>query len=76
MRNRIFITVIFALFAIGNAMAIIGGVSPRQTSAPSYKTESGDCRIPVSQTDLDINNVRCRLLAAGDLWWDFDKGEI
>ena len=25
-----------------------------------YKTEAGDCAPPVSQTDMDINNVRTR----------------
>ncbi len=76
MRNRIFATAVLALFIAGNAMAIIGGATPRNNNATTaYKTESGDCRIPVSQADLDINNVRCRLLAAGDLWWDFDKAK-
>ncbi|MCS6819883.1 MAG: hypothetical protein NZ522_08010, partial [Chitinophagales bacterium] len=36
-----------------------------------YKTEAGDCASPVSQFDMDINNVRCRLLNGGDMWWDF-----
>jgi hypothetical protein len=38
----------------------------------SYKTEAGNCSIPVSQYDLSINNVRARLLNAGDLWWDLN----
>ncbi|MFN8278354.1 MAG: hypothetical protein U0T84_12800 [Chitinophagales bacterium] len=41
----------------------------------SYKTEAGDCRIPVSQYDLSINNVRCKLLNAGDMWWDLDNAK-
>ena len=39
-------------------------------AADSYKTEAGGCTIPVSQFDMDINNVRARLLDAGDMWWD------
>ncbi len=35
-----------------------------------YKTEAGDCAPPVAQTDMDINNVRTRLLNGGDMWWD------
>lgn len=41
----------------------------------SYKTEAGDCTIPSSQYVMDINNVRTRLLNAGDLWWDLDRGK-
>ena len=29
-----------------------------------------DCAEGISQVDLDINNVRARLLIGGDLWWD------
>lgn len=41
---------------------------------PSYKQESGGCNIPAAQFDIDINNVRARLLNAGDEWWDFNVG--
>ena len=41
--------------------------------AAAYKTEAGDCRIPVSSFDLSINNVRCKLQNGGDMWWDFDN---
>jgi len=33
------------------------------------KTAS-DCQAATAQTELNINNVRTRLLAGGDLWWD------
>ena len=29
-----------------------------------------NCPIPTAQADLDVNNVRARILNAGDLWWD------
>ena len=41
----------------------------------SYKDEAGDCKIPSSQYVLDINNVRTRLLNAGDAWWDLDRAK-
>ncbi|MFN8309440.1 MAG: hypothetical protein U0T73_05705 [Chitinophagales bacterium] len=50
-----------------------GSVAP--APKPSYKTEAGDCRTPVSQYDMSINNVRCKLLNAGDMWWDFDNAK-
>jgi hypothetical protein len=34
------------------------------------KTGVGDCAPSNSQRDLDINNVRARLLGGGDFWWD------
>jgi hypothetical protein len=34
------------------------------------KTNIGDCAPSNSQRDLDINNVRARLLGGGDFWWD------
>lgn len=36
----------------------------------SFKAEAGDCLTPAAQADLDINNVRARLLTGGDLWWN------
>lgn len=40
----------------------------------NYKTEAANCISPSAQFDLDINNVRARLLTGGDLWWDFANG--
>ncbi len=34
-----------------------------------------DCEQSTAQTDLDINNVKARLLVGGDLWWDSDGGK-
>lgn len=34
----------------------------------------GVCASSESQIDMDINNVRARLLGGGDCWWDFSKG--
>ena len=33
------------------------------------------CEPATSQTDLDINNVRTRLLAGGDMWWDLNDAK-
>ncbi|TAL60051.1 MAG: T9SS C-terminal target domain-containing protein [Bacteroidetes bacterium] len=29
------------------------------------------CSQPTGQSDLDVNNVRTRILTAGDFWWDY-----
>ncbi len=34
----------------------------------------GSCAAATKQIDLDINNVRARLLNGGDCWWDLNKG--
>ncbi len=38
--------------------------------AETYAKLAADCADATTQVDLDINNVRCRLLGAGDFWWD------
>lgn len=43
------------------------------TAKPSFKTEAGDCTTPSAQFDLDINNVRARLLTGGDMWWNLSE---
>lgn len=40
------------------------------TSTDAYKTSVADCEIGNSQFDLDINNVRTKILARGDMWWN------
>jgi hypothetical protein len=39
----------------------------------NYKSLGG-CNIPADQFDMDVNNVRARLLDAGDQWWDLSVG--
>ncbi len=34
-----------------------------------------DCTASISQVNLDINNVRARLLGGGDMWWDLSDGK-
>ncbi len=47
-------------------------------SAPASNTQEVSyrmsCAQAVRQTDLDINNVRARLLVGGDVWWDGSSG--
>lgn len=39
----------------------------------SYKDEAGNCQGGSSKFDIQINNVRARLLTGGDLWWDLSS---
>ncbi len=43
---------------------------PARLSADNF---DGLCTPAISKVDLDINNVRARLLTAGDLWWDLNR---
>ncbi len=45
-----------------------GGIAPKPTK-PVMRVAAG-CDPPTSQIDLDINNVRARLMNGGDMWWD------
>lgn len=68
----------FILYCLGynTCFAIVGGSNGKKVVPQvNYKVEAGDCKVPVSQFTLEINNVRTRLLNAGDLWWDFDKAK-
>ncbi|MCC6754690.1 MAG: hypothetical protein IT266_11980 [Saprospiraceae bacterium] len=38
------------------------------------QTRGGACAPATKQIDLDINNVRARLLNGGDCWWDLNRG--
>ena len=46
---------------------------PHKNGKASFKTEAGDCVTPSAQFDLDINNVRARLLTGGDMWWNLSE---
>lgn len=45
----------------------------RTINKSTFKTEAGDCTTPSAQFDLDINNVRARLLTGGDMWWNLSE---
>ncbi|MBI1227626.1 MAG: hypothetical protein GC192_20500 [Bacteroidetes bacterium] len=65
-------------------LLILLGSSPMLASRPLSQTEKtklrpsanfvAGCLPAQAQIDLDINNVRARLLTGGDLWWDRHDG--
>lgn len=42
--------------------------------AAHAQSNNTDCSSPTSQIDLDINNVRARMLGGGSMWWDLANG--
>lgn len=56
-----------------------GHINPRQgkkTGDSEQKLVSlrADCSQSRSSIDMDVNNVRARLLGGGDVWWDLNNG--
>ena len=50
------------LYSIGRADVV---------GAPSAnKTGVADCEPATSQFDLDVNNIRAKILNGGDFWWN------
>ncbi len=55
-----------------------GWKTPKDTHPGSGSQQVGyraNCNQATQGTDLDINNVRARLLNGGDMWWDLNKGK-
>jgi len=53
-------------------------INPNNKGAPANNNQvvsyRMSCAQAVRQIDLDINNVRARLLVGGDVWWDGNNG--
>lgn len=50
-----------------SAREILGKVAPKPSQ---LKTTAATCQGAVAAIDLDINNVRARLMTGGDMWWN------
>lgn len=75
MKYSFFIFIIFVSF-LNNAWAHKPSESYGKVNASSKKLQvrGGACAPATKQIDLDINNVRARLLNGGDCWWDLNRG--
>ena len=80
MMNNIKITLFF-LFSI--VLIQIGySKNPESSNKPQTTAVNSDTAIQLredcaparTQVDLEINNVRARLLVGGDVWWDKNNG--
>ncbi|MBP6623999.1 MAG: hypothetical protein KA198_02430 [Chitinophagaceae bacterium] len=69
--KRIFLTLltIQGLYFTSSALPNIG----QKPSQGLHKTAAG-CNATTATIDLDINNVRARLMNGGDMWWDIPTG--
>ena len=48
---------------------------PKPSSNSTAVNFRADCQPGNSSVDLDINNVRARLLSRGDFWWDYNEAK-
>ncbi len=46
-----------------------------KTTGGQLKTTASTCKPAEAKIDLDINNVRARLMTGGDMWWDNGTAE-
>ena len=58
-------------------MPLMAHINPENTNISSKDVPVGsrnDCAQSTGQIDMNINNVRARLLNGGDVWWDLQDG--
>lgn len=73
--------IVRALLVIATtALALNAEARPNVTSKPKVsggqqKTTAGTCKPAEANIDLDINNIRARLMTGGDMWWDIGTSE-
>jgi hypothetical protein len=64
--------IIYATCLLLNGYLQATNLSKPPKKAANFKAA---CLTAQAQTDLEINNVRARLLTGGDLWWDRSDGK-
>ena len=81
LKTWLVVFVLSGLAFAGNAKEFVpegGAANPtnnnNSTSTSTTASYRADCGEASAQTDLNINNVRARLLNGGDMWWDFSDG--
>lgn len=74
-KNKRFALVV-AVAAMGFVMQanarpnVTSGLKPTNKGQGQLKTTAGTCKPAQAAIDLDINNIRARLMTGGDMWWD------
>lgn len=49
--------------------------APKNARKSALESLAEGCAPATAQTDLDINNVRARILGGGDMWWDLNQAQ-
>lgn len=76
MKLRKFLVFSFALAMTFSAMAEENRPSSKGKQRKSAaKALQEACSPATAEVDLNINNVRARILGSGDMWWDFNRAQ-
>jgi hypothetical protein len=69
-------TLVLFVAALGNVHAHLppGARVVKNTRQATVQSRAEVCANSLAQVDQEINNVRARLLAGGDCWWDLSDG--
>ncbi len=70
--------ILLLIFLIGAVQVSAWSRNPANRPKPSGGVQvdfRGDCQPGDAQVDLDVNNVRARLLSRGDFWWDYNDAK-
>ncbi len=70
MKKIIFTTALILLGSLTLVNAVENVGSGHHRNAAPKSTAASGCNPATAQTDLDINNVRAKILNGGDMWWD------
>jgi len=76
-RIQLIISAAVVTFSLSlNAKENVGGsgIAPINNTSDQHRSVMALCSPATAQTDLDINNVRTRILAGGDMWWNLQNG--
>ena len=71
--NKLWLAALLALVS-WSVSAHIPDWNKKRASNTKKVEYRGVCANSESQVDMEINNVRARLLGGGDCWWDFNDG--
>jgi len=71
------LTIAALIGAIGQADARpnVGSTGPKPGKKQALLKTAAGCDPATASIDLDINNVRAKLMTGGDMWWDIGTGE-
>jgi hypothetical protein len=70
MKKLWLIGLVLSVVNLASAERYVIGNTSNESGTGGGKTGVFDCSPSTSQIDLDINNVRARILGGGDFWWD------
>jgi len=61
---------LLAALGLGNSASARENVGAKRPTSTQLKSTAAGCQPATQAIDLDINNVRARLMTGGDMWWN------